>query len=66
MVLVENGNKLNRKKLEELKIGPYEIMEKVSNSIFRINTGHRRSNPQLFHISKLTPLPELEEKEEEN
>lgn len=65
MVFVENGNKLNKNKLDELKIGPYEIMEKVSNSIFRINTGHRRSKPHLFHISKLIPISELEEKERE-
>lgn len=64
MVLVENGNKLNRKKLDELKIGPYQIIEKISNSIFRINTGYRRSKPHLFHISKLTPIPRLEEEEE--
>lgn len=30
MVYVENGDKLNRKKFDELKIGPYEIMEKIS------------------------------------
>ena len=28
MVYVENGNKINRKKLEELRIGPYKIVEK--------------------------------------
>jgi hypothetical protein len=26
-VYVENGNRLNRKKLDELKIGPYKILE---------------------------------------
>lgn len=55
MVFVENGNKLNRKKLDELRIGPYEIKEKLSNSIYRINTGHRKAESNLFHISKLTP-----------
>lgn len=30
IVYVENGNKLNRKKkIEELKIGPFQILEKV-------------------------------------
>lgn len=65
-VLVENGNRLNRRKLDELKIGPFEIMEKISDSIFKINTGHRRSNPQLFHISKLTPIPQVQEEEDAN
>lgn len=59
MIYVENGNKLNRKKLDELKIGPYEIVEKLSNSIYRINTGHRKAESNLFHISKLIPTPTL-------
>lgn len=57
MVFAENGNKLNRRKLDELKIGPYEIIEKLSNSIYRINTGHRKSESNLFHITKLVPAP---------
>lgn len=58
MVFVENGNKLNRKKLDELKVGPYEIMERLSKSIFRIDTGHKKSESNLFHVSKLIPNPE--------
>lgn len=54
-VYVENGNKLNRKKLEELRIGPYEITEKISDSIYKINTGHRKPESNLFHVSKLIP-----------
>lgn len=57
MVFVENGNKLNRKKLDELKIGPYEIVEKLSSSIYRVNTGHRKLESNLFHVSKLIPHP---------
>lgn len=56
MVYIENGNKLNRKKLDELRIGPYKIIEKISNSIYRINTGHRKTESNLFHISKLIPV----------
>ncbi|OXU16485.1 hypothetical protein TSAR_011681 [Trichomalopsis sarcophagae] len=36
MVYVENRNKLNRKKLDELRVGSYKITEKISNSIYRI------------------------------
>lgn len=54
---VENGNKLNRKKMDELRIGPYKILEKISNSIYKINTGHRKSESNLFHITKLLPAP---------
>lgn len=56
-VFVENGHKLNRKKLDELKLGPYRIIEKISNSIYKINTDHKRSESNFFHISKLTPAP---------
>lgn len=56
-VYVENGNRLNRKKLDELRIGPFNILEKVSDSIFKIDTGHRKSESNLFHITKLVPSP---------
>lgn len=56
LVYVENGNKLNRKKLGELKIGPYAIIEKLSNSIYRIDVGHKKAESSLFHITKLTPF----------
>ncbi|XP_044737633.1 uncharacterized protein LOC123299331 [Chrysoperla carnea] len=56
LVYVENGNKLNRKKLDELRIGPFEIIEKVSNSIYRIKTGRRNEETSLFHITKLLPI----------
>lgn len=57
MVFVENGNKLNRNKLDELKIGPFKIIEKISNSIYRIDTGHKKLESNLFHITKLIPIP---------
>lgn len=55
MVYVENGNKLNRKKLDEIRIGPYEIVEKISNSIYKVNLGHKKEESNFFHISKLIP-----------
>jgi len=57
MVYVENGNKLNRKKLDELNIGPYKITEKISDSIYKLNTGHRKKESNFFHITKLIPVP---------
>lgn len=65
-VYVENGNRLNRKKLDELIIGPFKILEKISNSIYRINTGNRKTESTLFHITKLQPVTtEAEEDDEE-
>lgn len=64
MVYVENGNKLNRRKLDELRIGPYLIIEKISNSIFKIDTGHRKTESNLFHITKLIPCHRIQEEED--
>ena len=63
MVFVDNGNKLNRKKLDELRIGPYRIVEKLSNTIYKIDTGHKKPESNFFHISKLTPAPTLNEED---
>jgi len=57
LVYVENGNRLNRKKLDVLRIGPYKILRKISNSIYEIDTTHKNPESNLFHISKLTPAP---------
>lgn len=32
-------------------------MEKVSKSIYKIDTGHKKPESTLFHITKLTPAP---------
>lgn len=54
-VYIENGNKLNRKKLDELRIGPYSIVEKLSNSLYIINTGHKKPESNIFHVTKILP-----------
>jgi len=59
LVYIENGNRLNRKKLDELKIGPYKILEKISSSIYKIDTGHSKSQSNIFHITKLVPAKEF-------
>lgn len=67
IVYVENGNKLNRKKLDILRIGPFEIVDKISNSIYKINTGRRKYETNLFHVTKLIPiLKEEKEADEED
>lgn len=55
-VYVENGNRLNRKKMDELRIGPYKILKKISNSIYEVDAGHKKSESNLYHITKLSPL----------
>lgn len=60
-VYIENGNRLNRKKLDEIRVGPFTIIEKISNSIYKIKTGRRRSEEGLFHSTKLIPISKMEE-----
>ncbi|KAK2576960.1 hypothetical protein KPH14_000878 [Odynerus spinipes] len=64
IVFIENGNKLNRKKLEELRIGPFTIEEKISNSIYKIKTGKRNQDTSLFHVTKLIPMVGNEDEDE--
>jgi len=65
-VYVENGNCLNRKKLDELKIGPYKILERISHSIYKVDTGHKKTESNLFHITKLFPASESADTEEQD
>lgn len=46
----ENGN---RKKQNELRIGPYKVMEKLSNSIYRGKIGHK-------NVRKLVSVLQME------
>ena len=55
LIYIENGNKLNRKKLDEIRIGPYKIIDKLSDSIFKIDTGRRKQESNLFHVTKMLP-----------
>lgn len=55
-VYVENGNRLNRKKMDELRIGPYKILRKISSSIYEVDAGHKKAESNLYHITKLSPV----------
>lgn len=55
-VLVDAGNKLNRNKLDEIRQGPYQIIEQVSPLMFRLDIGRRRGDVNVFHKSQLTPF----------
>lgn len=56
MVYVNHGNKLNKKKMDEIRIGPFLIEEKISDTIFKINTGRGTRSIGLYHITKLVPM----------
>lgn len=55
-VYVNYGNKLNKKKMDEIRIGPFEIEEKISDSVFKINTGRGTRCIGLYHVTKLIPV----------
>ncbi|XP_025997227.1 uncharacterized protein LOC113005647 [Solenopsis invicta] len=55
LVYVENGSKLNRGKLDEIRLGPFPIICKISNTIFEIHSGHRKKKSNYYNISKLRP-----------
>lgn len=39
MVCIENRNNINSKKLGKLKIRPFQTLEKVADSVYKIHTG---------------------------
>ncbi|CAB0000773.1 unnamed protein product [Nesidiocoris tenuis] len=55
MVYVNHGNSLNRNKLAEIRTGPFKILEKTSQSIYKIDSGYRKTESNYFHVSKLYP-----------
>lgn len=55
MVYIMDCNKLNRSKMDEIRIGPFEIQEIISNSICRINTGKSKKSLGYYHVTKLIP-----------
>jgi len=55
LVYIQNGNKLNRDKLDEVRSGPYKIKKKISNNIYLIDSRFRKNESNYFHASKLVP-----------
>lgn len=59
-IYVENGNKLNRKKLDEIRVGPYKISRKISETVYEVDTGKKTHNKRLYHCSKMIKIQEKE------
>lgn len=55
-VFIENGNKLNRDKLDPIRIGPFPIIEKKSEHVFLVQCGPSARGKRLYHISKMVPI----------
>ena len=57
-VFIDNGNKLNREKLDEVRIGPFVFSQKLSDHVFEIDLGTRGNfAKRLYHTSKLLHSP---------
>jgi len=53
-VYIENGNRLNKCKLDEVRIGPFKVKNKLSNTVYEIKVaGDKARNTRLYHISKI-------------
>ena len=54
-VYIANGNKLNRDKLDPVRLGPFIVHRRLSNSLHEINISHKPNNvaTRLYHISKI-------------
>lgn len=57
LVYVTDGNKMNRNKLDPIRIGPYQITSRLSNNVFQVNVGHGPQPYRLYHASKIIKLP---------
>ncbi|KAI2797175.1 hypothetical protein BLOT_011153 [Blomia tropicalis] len=55
-VMVNNGNKLNRKKLDPIRTGPFKVVGQLSPLMFKIDTGSTRPLSNIFHKNQLVPI----------
>lgn len=56
LVYIENGSKMNRKKLDRIRIGPFPISKRISSLIYEVQCGKRRRESNYFHVKKLFPF----------
>ena len=63
-VFTHNGNRMNRNKLEEIRKGPFKILRKISNSIYEVDNGNRRSEGNFFKLARKNDRTERKSIEE--
>lgn len=52
-VYADNGNKLNRDKLDKVRVGPFLITRKLCETVFEVDIGYGAFSKRLYHVSKL-------------
>ncbi len=56
LVYVLHGNSLNRNKLDEIRTGPYKILQQLSNVLYEVDAGFQKHESNVFHVSKMYPF----------
>lgn len=56
LVYVENGNKLNRNKLDNVRVGPFRVLRRLSHSMYEVDSGKKKKEANVFRSSKLVPV----------
>lgn len=54
LVYIQNSSRLNRNKLDPIRVGPFKIKKKISNLLYIIDSGKRKES-NIFHASKMIP-----------
>lgn len=57
-IFVENGNRLNRSKLDSIRSGPFVIQKKLSNNVFVVSAGRGPLCNKIYHASKFVKCTE--------
>ena len=55
LVYVQSVNKLNKDKIDPIRVGSFKIKEKISDVMFLLDSRFRRNESDIFHASKLVP-----------
>jgi len=55
LVYIQNGNRLNRKKMDPIRIGPFQIKKKISDLIYIIDSRSKTKELNMYHASKMIP-----------
>lgn len=56
LVYIENGSKLNRGKLNPVRVGPFPIKRRLSTTFYEVASGKKKKISNFFHSSKLIPF----------
>lgn len=55
LVYIQNGNRINRKKLDPIRVGPFKIKHKISDLLYVIDSGFKTPESNVYHASKMIP-----------